>query len=164
MRFFFVHIATVSYKLRFIRLASFDILDEDERDPRFMHLLKANFFCFWKRQKEEILCSDIKRKHELPISGIRGAIKSNDQVKKQPLYLHKVGVRLRTHHPPQTPLVELHWVSWGWVQWKKREVLMLFKGRSSPVMINLEKSSSFMELPKSSSAPSLEKQRSISVH
>ncbi|XP_059293368.1 uncharacterized protein LOC132046674 isoform X2 [Lycium ferocissimum] len=83
MRFFFVHIATVSYKLRFIRLASFDILDEDERDPRFMHLLKANFFCFWKRQKEEILCSDIKRKHELPISGIRGAIKSNDQVKDE---------------------------------------------------------------------------------
>ncbi|XP_060192177.1 uncharacterized protein LOC132621786 isoform X2 [Lycium barbarum] len=31
--------------------------DEDERDPRLMDLLKANLFCFWKRQKEEILCS-----------------------------------------------------------------------------------------------------------
>lgn len=25
---------------------------------------------------------------------------------KQPLYLHKLGIRLRTHHPPQTPLAD----------------------------------------------------------
>ncbi|XP_055803735.1 uncharacterized protein LOC129872842 isoform X3 [Solanum dulcamara] len=55
--------------------------DEDERDPRFTQLLKENLFCFWKRQKEEILRSDPKRKHELPISRIRRAMKSNDQVK-----------------------------------------------------------------------------------
>ncbi|XP_047263248.1 nuclear transcription factor Y subunit C-3 isoform X17 [Capsicum annuum] len=53
--------------------------DEDERDPRFM--LKEELSCFWKRQKEEILHSDLKRKHELPISRIRRAMKSNDQVK-----------------------------------------------------------------------------------
>ncbi|KAM3363266.1 nuclear transcription factor Y subunit C-3 isoform X20 [Capsicum galapagoense] len=52
---------------------------EDERDPRFM--LKEELSCFWKRQKEEILHSDLKRKHELPISRIRRAMKSNDQVK-----------------------------------------------------------------------------------
>ncbi|CAN4083167.1 unnamed protein product [Withania somnifera] len=56
--------------------------DEDERDPKFMHLLKEELFCFWKRQKEEVLCSDLKRKHELPISRIGRAMKSNDQVKR----------------------------------------------------------------------------------
>ncbi|XP_049357937.1 nuclear transcription factor Y subunit C-4-like isoform X2 [Solanum verrucosum] len=55
--------------------------DEDERDPSFMQLLKENLFSFWKRQKEEILRSDPKRKHDLPISRIRRAMKSNDQVK-----------------------------------------------------------------------------------
>lgn len=30
--------------------------------------------------------------------------------RKQPLYLHQVGVRLHTHHPPRTPLVGLQWV------------------------------------------------------
>jgi len=30
--------------------------------------------------------------------------------RKQPLYLHKVGVRLCTRYPPHTPLVGLHWV------------------------------------------------------
>ncbi|WMV16881.1 hypothetical protein MTR67_010266 [Solanum verrucosum] len=65
--------------------------DEDERDPRFMQLLKENLSCFWNRQKEEILraasCSrfilsvDPKRKPEMPISRIRRAMKSNDQVK-----------------------------------------------------------------------------------
>ncbi|KAG5623653.1 hypothetical protein H5410_008871 [Solanum commersonii] len=73
--------------------------DEDERDPSFIQLLKENRFPFWKRQKEEILHSglstkggnstfsrfilsvDPKRKHDLPISRIRRAMKSNDQVK-----------------------------------------------------------------------------------
>ncbi|KAG5623656.1 hypothetical protein H5410_008874 [Solanum commersonii] len=55
--------------------------DEDERDPRFMQLLKENLSCFWNRQKEEILCADPKRKPEMPISRIRRAMKSNDQVK-----------------------------------------------------------------------------------
>ncbi|XP_049357936.1 nuclear transcription factor Y subunit C-4-like isoform X1 [Solanum verrucosum] len=55
--------------------------DEDERDPRFMQLLKENLSCFWNRQKEEILRADPKRKPEMPISRIRRAMKSNDQVK-----------------------------------------------------------------------------------
>ncbi|KAK4711972.1 hypothetical protein R3W88_006485 [Solanum pinnatisectum] len=55
--------------------------DEDERDPSFMQLLKENLFCFWNRQKEEILRADPKRKPEMPISRIRRAMKSNDQVK-----------------------------------------------------------------------------------
>lgn len=29
--------------------------DEDERDPKFMQLLKENLSCFWNQQKEEIL-------------------------------------------------------------------------------------------------------------
>ncbi|WMV16877.1 hypothetical protein MTR67_010262 [Solanum verrucosum] len=60
--------------------------DEDERDPSFMQLLKENLFSFWKRQKEEILRSDPKRKHDLPISRIRRAMKSNDQVKMVSAY------------------------------------------------------------------------------
>ncbi|KAL3346202.1 hypothetical protein AABB24_024909 [Solanum stoloniferum] len=52
-----------------------------QQDPRFMQLLKENLFSFWKRQKEEILRSDPKRKHNLSISRIRRAMKSNDQVK-----------------------------------------------------------------------------------
>ncbi|KAL3378158.1 hypothetical protein AABB24_004201 [Solanum stoloniferum] len=46
-----------------------------------MQLLKENLSCFWNRQKEEILRADPKRKPEMPISRIRRAMKSNDQVK-----------------------------------------------------------------------------------
>ncbi|KAL3346215.1 hypothetical protein AABB24_024911 [Solanum stoloniferum] len=45
------------------------------------NLLKENLFCFWNRQKEEILRADPKRKPEMPISRIRRAMKSNDHVK-----------------------------------------------------------------------------------
>lgn len=54
--------------------------DEDERNPSFMQLQKEKLSIFWKQQKEEILHSDPKRKHELPISRIKRAMKSNDQV------------------------------------------------------------------------------------